>query len=58
MRYDPDVTQEGLNALGLDDIRADEVQTMDSVEHIAKIQRVGKAYADEAVKLAHLRGFV
>ncbi|WP_284617568.1 patatin-like phospholipase family protein [Aquabacterium humicola] len=58
MRYDPDVTQEGLNALGLDDIRADEVQKMDSVEHIAKIQRVGKAYADEAVKLAHLRGFV
>ena len=58
VRYDPDVTQEGLNVMGLDDINAEDVQKMDSIEYIAKIQRVGQSYAAEYVKLEHLRGFV
>ena len=58
MRYDPDVTQEGLQALGLEDIKADDVQKMDSIEHVADIQRVGQAYAAKFVKPEHLRGFV
>jgi predicted acylesterase/phospholipase RssA len=54
VRYDPDVTQAGLNALGLNDIDAANVQVMDSVEHIPAIQRVGTTYAARNVKLAHL----
>jgi hypothetical protein len=57
MRYDPEVTQEGLNALGLDDIRAADVQQMDSTAHIEAIGRVGKAYAARHVLPEHLRGF-
>jgi len=53
-RYDPDVTQTGLNALGLNDIEAAKVQVMDSVDHIAAIQRVGRAYAQHHFTLAHL----
>jgi len=57
MRYDPDVTQEGLQALGLEDIKEENVQKMDSVEHIADIQRVGQTYAAKFVRPEHLRGF-
>lgn len=58
VRYDPDVSAEGLAELGLDDVSPKTVQVMDSVEHIAAIQRVGAAYAKQHVKLNHLRGFI
>jgi hypothetical protein len=58
VRYDPDVTQAGLQALGLAGIKAEDVQTMDSVEHIASIQTVGRAYADRHVSMAHLAPMV
>jgi hypothetical protein len=57
VRYDPEVTQEGLNALGLDDILAADVQQMDSTAHIAQIRRVGETYAARHVRPEHLRGF-
>jgi hypothetical protein len=52
------VTQEGINALGLNDITAGTVQVLDSVEHIPDIQRLGKTYADEHFKLQHFEGFL
>jgi patatin-like phospholipase/acyl hydrolase len=58
VRYDPDVTREGLDALGLHDIDQAHVQVMDSIEYIPDIQRVGKAYAKKHCDLEHLRGFV
>lgn len=58
LRYDPDVTQTGLNALGLNDIVASTVQVLDSVEYIPAIQRLGKTYATEHFKLQHLEGFL
>jgi hypothetical protein len=59
VRYDPDVTQQGLNSLGLSDVRSEEVQEMDSVKHIAEIQRVGQAFASKYVEVPqHLRGFL
>jgi hypothetical protein len=59
VRYDPDVTQRGIDELGLNDVNAADVQLMDSVEHIDAIQRVGEAYARRNVLLAsHLRGFL
>jgi patatin-like phospholipase/acyl hydrolase len=58
VRYDPDVTREGLDALGLADVDPAHVQVMDSVDYIPEIQRVGKAYADRHCDIHHLRGFV
>lgn len=59
VRYDPDVSQTGLDALGLDHIRATDVQTLDSIDFIPQIQEVGVTYAGEHVKTAeHLRGFL
>lgn len=57
VRYDPDVSAAGLAALGLADIDPASVQVMDSVRHIAAIQRVGAAYAQAHVRREHLRGF-
>ncbi|HRD33671.1 MAG TPA: patatin-like phospholipase family protein [Rhodocyclaceae bacterium] len=58
LRYDPDVTRAGLDALGLHDVKAENVQVMDSIEHIAAIQRVGRRYAERNVSgVEHLRGF-
>jgi patatin-like phospholipase/acyl hydrolase len=57
LRYDPDVSQAGLQALGLSDVDPAKVQTMDSVKYVPDIQRVGKAFAETHVKTEHLRGF-
>lgn len=57
VRYDPDVNQAGLNALGLEGIQPENVQVMDSVEHIRDIQRIGLAYAQKYVSLQHLHPF-
>jgi patatin-like phospholipase/acyl hydrolase len=57
VRYNPDVTAEGLRDLGLGDIRSSSVRVMDSVKHIAEMQRVGQTYADKYVDLKHLGSF-
>lgn len=57
LRYDPDVTHAGLNALGLNDIDPATMQEMDSVQHIANIQRVGTAYAQRHVRLTDFGSF-
>lgn len=56
VRYDPDVSQRGLDALGLSNVEAKNVQVMDSVKHITDIQLVGQAYA-KYVSLNHLHPF-
>ncbi|MEF8733860.1 MAG: patatin-like phospholipase family protein [Candidatus Accumulibacter meliphilus] len=57
LRYDPDVSQAGIDALGLGDIDARKVQVMDSVKNIGDIQKVGQTYAARSVSIDHLRGF-
>jgi hypothetical protein len=57
LRYDPDVSAAGLQALGLGNIDPGSVQVMDSVDHIADIQRVGSAYAASNVLIDHFKGF-
>jgi hypothetical protein len=56
LRYDPDVTQPGLDALGVE-ARSGHVQQLDSVQHVAEIQRVGAAYAQRYVLPRHIAGF-
>jgi patatin-like phospholipase/acyl hydrolase len=58
VRYDPDVSQSGLDDLGLETIKAENIQVMDSVKYIMDIQRVGEAYAQKNVALKHLQPFV
>jgi uncharacterized protein len=58
VRYDPDVSREGLDALGLADVSAAAVQTLDAVDRMADIQRVGRCYAEASVQRAHLTGFL
>lgn len=58
VRYDPDVTRAGLDALGLKEIDPARVQLMDSVKFIPDIQRVGKTYAATHFTLDHFKGFI
>lgn len=58
MRYNAELTREGLAALGIAGIPPEHVQKMDSVEHIADLRAVGQAVAAHKVKRAHFDGFV
>lgn len=58
LRYDADITQEGLNALGLNDIDAASVQSLDSVEHIKELQCLGRTVAQRAIDPAHYAAFL
>ena len=57
MRYNADLSREGLNVLGLSQIEPSSVQQMDSVAHIGELQEVGRAVATE-VDIAHFEGFL
>jgi hypothetical protein len=56
MRYNAELSSSGLNALGLANIKPEDVQKLDSVAHIAELQQVGKAVAKK-VKAEHFVGF-
>jgi predicted acylesterase/phospholipase RssA len=56
VRYDADLTRNGLDAKGLHDIDASAVCKLDAVENIPDLTRVGQALADE-VSLDHLGHF-
>jgi hypothetical protein len=58
LRYDPEVTRLGLDALGLRDVDPANVQTLDSIEHMGDIRRVGLEYAKAHVRPEHFQGFV
>jgi patatin-like phospholipase/acyl hydrolase len=53
VRYNAELSRAGLDELGLQDIQEKDVQPMDSVKHIDKLQRVGEAIAQQKVKEAH-----
>ena len=52
MRYNADLSKDGLKQLGLDGIPPEHVQRMDSVKYISELQQVGRAVA-EKVDLTH-----
>jgi uncharacterized protein len=45
-RYDPSISKEGLEELGLDDIDSGNVAKLDSVEAIDDLLRIGRRYAE------------
>jgi predicted acylesterase/phospholipase RssA len=59
MRYNAELTQDGFNHLGLaaSGIHPEDVQALDSVEHISQMQTVGKAVVEKEVKSEHFQGF-
>ena len=58
LRYNAELTREGLDALGCRDIEPNSVQKMDSIEGIADLRRVGKRIAETRVMERHFDGFM
>jgi patatin-like phospholipase/acyl hydrolase len=56
-RYNADLSAEGLTKLGLPHILPEHIQQLDSVEHLAELNEVGRAAAAQ-VSPAHFAGFL
>lgn len=57
VRYNPELSAQGLSAIGLPDIDPAAIRALDSVKNMGDLQRVGQAYARENVSLSHLGSF-
>lgn len=57
VRYNGELSREGLTQMGLSDVRPEDVQQLDSVTHMHDLRRVGKAVAMQ-VKAEHFAGFM
>lgn len=57
VRYNAELTRRGLDDLGLNDVVPEEVQRLDSVQHIGDLRRVGQAAARDVVP-EHFAGFL
>jgi len=53
VRYNGELTAEGLKTLGCDDVDPTKVQKLDSVDAIDDLQKIGKAVAAQRVKAHH-----
>jgi hypothetical protein len=56
-RYNADLSREGLNTMGLDDIKPKNVQRLDSIEYIPDLRKVGRKVAEE-IKIEHFGNFI
>jgi patatin-like phospholipase/acyl hydrolase len=57
VRYNAELSREGLDRLGLPDVEPRHVRRLDSVEHIAELREVGRAVA-RTVDREHFSGFL
>ena len=57
LRYNAELTREGLDALDCRDIEPETVQKLDSVDGIPELRRVGEQVAQKKVLPAHFSGF-
>lgn len=58
VRYNAELTTEGLEKLGLPQINPEHVQQLDSVKYIPELQQVGQAVAKRILSTDHFQGFV
>ncbi|MDO8945660.1 MAG: patatin-like phospholipase family protein [Desulfocapsaceae bacterium] len=58
VRYNAELTCEGLEKLGLANIEPKNVQKLDSTDHITELQQVGKAVVDKKVRREHFGTFI
>jgi predicted acylesterase/phospholipase RssA len=56
-RYNADLSREGLDAMGLNDIKPKNVQKLDSIEYIEDLRKVGRKVAEE-IKIEHFGNFI
>ena len=56
LRYDADLTTEGLSKAGLGHIHAADVRKLDSVAHVSELQEIGKAVSQK-VAAHHFKSF-
>jgi hypothetical protein len=57
MRYNAELTREGLDAIGCKGIEPEAVQKLDSIDAIPELLAVGTAVAEQKVKQEHFAGF-
>jgi hypothetical protein len=57
MRYNAELTREGLDALGCKNIKPEAVQKLDSVAAIDELLAVGTAVAERKLEASHFAGF-
>lgn len=58
VRYNAELSKDGLKALGLGKINPENVQQLDSVENVKELQQVGKAVGEKKVKRDHFKNFL
>lgn len=58
LRYNAELTSEGMERLGLSQIKPEQVQKMDSVEYISELKQIGKAIAQQQVKQDNFANFL
>jgi patatin-like phospholipase/acyl hydrolase len=58
MRYNAELSRAGLDELKLPHIQPEDVQALDSVDHIVELQEVGRAVAERYVKAEHFAKFL
>jgi uncharacterized protein len=57
VRYNAELTERGLGELGLGHIRPENVEPLDSVEHVGELQEIGRAVAETQVRESHFARF-
>ncbi|MGH3563499.1 MAG: patatin-like phospholipase family protein [Mycobacterium sp.] len=57
VRYNADLSRRGLDEVGLNDVIPEEVQRLDSIEHLGDLRRVGQAAARDVIA-EHFAGFL
>ena len=57
MRYNADLTRDGLASLGLPNIDPSSVQKLDSIEHMDSLMQVGVAVGRDQVRAEQFDGF-
>jgi patatin-like phospholipase/acyl hydrolase len=57
VRYNAELSRHGLDNLGMHDVVPEEVQRLDSVQHMGNLRRVGRAAARD-VAVEHFTGFL
>jgi hypothetical protein len=57
VRYNAELTRQGLVTIGLNDIEPAKVQQLDSIEFVSDLQRIGRGVAEQKVKGEHFADF-
>lgn len=58
LRYNAELSEKGLAALGLSQIKPEDVQQLDSTNHIEALQKIGLAVATHKLSAEHFAGFL